>query len=44
MSICANQTERESPTPLRRSVNGRTFGGVAAGLATFFGPTTSRSS
>ena len=36
MSINANQTDHESPTRLRRSVNGRTFGGVAAGLATFF--------
>lgn len=36
MTINANQTEHENPTPLRRSVDGRTFGGVAAGLATFF--------
>jgi phage shock protein PspC (stress-responsive transcriptional regulator) len=37
MTINANQTEPESPKRLRRSVDGRTFGGVAAGLATFFG-------
>ena len=37
MTINANQTEHDSPTRLRRSVNERTFGGVAAGLATFFG-------
>ena len=36
MSIKANQTEQESPRRFRRSVDGRTFGGVAAGLATFF--------
>ena len=36
MSINANQTDHESPRRLRRSVSGRTFGGVAAGLATFF--------
>ena len=36
MSINADQTDHESPRRLRRSVNGRTFGGVAAGLATFF--------
>jgi phage shock protein PspC (stress-responsive transcriptional regulator) len=37
MTINANQTHHESPTRLRRSVDGRTFGGVAGGLATFFG-------
>ena len=37
MSVNANRTEPESPKRLRRSVDGRTFGGVAAGLATFFG-------
>jgi phage shock protein PspC (stress-responsive transcriptional regulator) len=37
MTINANQTDHESPTRPRRSVDGRTFGGVAAGLATFFG-------
>ena len=36
MTINTNQTNHQSPTRLRRSVNGRTFGGVAAGLATFF--------
>jgi phage shock protein C len=36
MSIKANHAEHESPERLRRSVYGRTFGGVAAGLATFF--------
>jgi phage shock protein PspC (stress-responsive transcriptional regulator) len=37
MTINANQTDYSSLTRLRRSVNGQTFGGVAAGLATFFG-------
>ena len=37
MTINANQTDHSSLTRLRRSVDGRTFGGVAAGLATFFG-------
>jgi len=34
MSI--NQTDREGHKPLRRSIDGRILGGVAAGLATFF--------
>jgi phage shock protein PspC (stress-responsive transcriptional regulator) len=36
MSIEANQTVREHPKRLRRSVDDRKLGGVAAGLATFF--------
>jgi len=37
MTINANHPDPESLTRIRRSVDGRTFGGVAAGLATFFG-------
>jgi phage shock protein PspC (stress-responsive transcriptional regulator) len=36
MSIEANQTNQEPPKRLRRSVDYRKLGGVAAGLATFF--------
>jgi phage shock protein PspC (stress-responsive transcriptional regulator) len=36
MSIEANQTDQERPKRLRRSVDDRKLGGVAAGLATFF--------
>jgi phage shock protein C len=36
MSIKGNQIDQERPRRLRRSVDGRTLGGVAAGLAAFF--------
>jgi phage shock protein C len=36
MTIKANQTQQEGPRLLRRSVEGRALGGVAAGLAAFF--------
>jgi phage shock protein C len=37
MTSKMNQTAGAGPTPLRRSVDGRVLGGVAAGLATHFG-------
>jgi len=36
MNIEANQTDQEHPTRLRRSVDDRKLGGVAAGVAMFF--------
>ncbi len=36
MIIEAKQTDQERPKRLRRSVDDRKLGGVAAGLATFF--------
>ncbi len=36
MSLKLNQIDRERPKRLRRSVDARTLGGVAAGLAAFF--------
>jgi phage shock protein C len=36
MSKSASQTGQQGPKSLRRPVDGRTLGGVAAGLATFF--------
>ena len=36
MSIKANQTDQDRRKRLRRSVDGRNLGGIAAGLATFF--------
>ncbi len=36
MIIEANQTDQGRPKRLRRSVDDRKLGGVAAGLATFF--------
>jgi phage shock protein PspC (stress-responsive transcriptional regulator) len=36
MSSTVDQIGREGRTPLRRAQDGRTFGGVAAGFATFF--------
>jgi phage shock protein C len=36
MSKLANQRDQERPKRLRRSVDGRTLSGVAAGLAKFF--------
>jgi phage shock protein C len=36
MSINASQGHYENPKRLRRCVEGRTFGGIAAGIATFF--------
>jgi phage shock protein PspC (stress-responsive transcriptional regulator) len=36
VNIKVNQTDQERPKRLRRSVDDRTLGGVAAGLAAFF--------
>jgi phage shock protein PspC (stress-responsive transcriptional regulator) len=36
MTSKMNQTDGARPKRLRRSVDGRVFGGVAAGLATYF--------
>jgi phage shock protein PspC (stress-responsive transcriptional regulator) len=36
MSKTAAQTDQEGPKRLRRALDGRTLGGVAAGFATFF--------